>query len=266
MGERQNGIEADRALLARRGLDLNLAFKCVELAWLVYQAPETASALATQQFGYEFHHHLSRRQARDHAFVVRDAQHTIVAFRGSDQIVDWLTNLRAWATPTPWGHVHRGYYEVAGSLSEELAGILAADPLRRPVVLTGHSMGGALAVLAGVMLTDLPHAGIYTFGQPQVGRRNFSEAFRGRYPGPLFRFVNGADAIAAWTHARRSLLGTTCYFDQRGRLVFGERLSEVPRLRVRFHRLDHYRHYLRLNRLRLALREASDDTTVLIRR
>lgn len=259
--------EHDQASLARHGLDLNLAFQCVELAWLAYQDPATASRLALERFGYEFHHPLTRRQGRDQALVVRDTSHTIVAFRGTDQVQDWTTNLRAWRVRTAWGRVHRGYFDTASSFLDELQGVLAADALQRPVVLTGHSMGGALAVLVATMLMDVleRQAGIYTFGQPKVGSRDFSREFHRRYPGTLFRFVNGADAIVAWSYGRRAILGTPCYFDQSGRLVFGEHLSEVPRLGLRFHRLDHYRHYLRLNRLRLSCQEGAADTVPLLR-
>ena len=250
----------DREFLSGRGLDLDLAFQCVELAALVYRDPETANRRALTEFGYEFYQHLTRRQGRDHAFVVRDSRRTIVAFRGSDDPFDWLTNLRAWTGHTPYGRVHRGYYVTVQSLTDELRDVLGRDPKRRPVVLTGHSMGGALAVVAGVLLGSHEPGGIYTFGQPQVGNRAFSRSFRHSYPAPLFRFVNGADAIAAWTYGRHALLGTPCYFDKRGYLVFGDHLSEFPRISLRFHRLDHYRYYLRLNRLRLNLLEESPDS------
>jgi len=232
----------------------------------VYRDPETANRRALTEFGYESYQHLSRRQGRDHAFVVRDRRHTLVAFRGSDDPWDWLTNLRAWTGQTPYGRVHRGYYLTVQSLTEELRGVLEDDAAKRPVVLTGHSMGGALAVVAGVLLAGGGYhpGGVYTFGQPQVGNRAFSRTFALRYPAPLFRFVNGADAIAAWTYGRHALLGTPCYFDKRGYLVFGDHLSEVPRLSLRFHRLDHYRYYLRLNRLRLRLLEETGETTVLV--
>ena len=258
----------DRAYLARRGLDLDLAFQCVELAWLVYRDPETANRRALEEFGYEFYRHLTRHQGRDHAFVVRDDCRTIVAFRGSDDPWDWLTNLRAWTGHTPYGRVHRGFYTVAQTLIEELGALLIDDPKRRPVVLTGHSMGGALAVLIAAILAehDVEPGGIYTFGQPQVGNRAFSRSFTRHYPAPLFRFVNGADAIAAWTYGKHAMLGTPCYFDKRGYLVFGDHLSEVPRLGFRFHRLDHYRYYLRLNRLRLRLRDETQESTVLVER
>lgn len=260
--------EYDRAFLARRGLDLDLAFQCVELSWLVYRDPQFANRQALSRLGYEYYRHLMRRQGRDHAFVVRDARRTVVAFRGSDDLWDWITNLRAWTGPTPYGRVHRGYYAVVESLIDELREVLLDDPRQRPVVLTGHSMGGALAVVTAAMMTGDPivPGGIYTFGQPQVGDREFSRNFAAGYPARLLRFVNGADAIAAWTYGREAMLGTPCYFDKRGYLVFGDHLSEVPRVGLRFHRLDHYRYYLRLNRLRLGLREEAPATTVLVKR
>jgi len=258
----------DRAFLAARGLDLDLAYQCVELAALVYRPPEEAHRRALGEFGYQAYNHLTRRRGRDHAFVVRDERHTIVAFRGSDDVRDWLTNLRAWTGNSPYGRVHRGYYDVLRSFVDELHGVLTDDTARRPVVLTGHSMGGALAVLGGAFVSDLiadgiETGGIYTFGQPYVGNRKFSHEFARRFPAPFFRFVNGADAIAAWTYRKNAMLGTTCYFDSRGYLVFGDHLSEVPRLSLRLHRLDHYRHHLRLNRLRLRAHESVSDTTVL---
>lgn len=265
---RAAGLAYDRAFLAGRGLDLDLAFQCVELAWLVYRDPGMAHQRALHEFGYESYRHLSRRHGRDHAFVVRDKLRTIVAFRGSDDPWDWLTNLRAWMAQTPLGHVHRGYYDVLRSLADELRELLEDDPRRRPVVFTGHSMGGALAVLAGATFgaDAIGPAGIYTFGQPQVGGRDFTKHFSERCPAPLLRFVNGADAIAVWSYGRHSLLGTTCYFDRRGYLVFGDHFSEVPRLGLRFHRLDHYRYHLRLNRLRLRLLDETDEATVLVER
>lgn len=256
----------DRDYLRARGLDLDVAFQCVELAGLSYRERERALQRATEELGYTFFHHLSRRAGRDQALVVRDARRTLVAFRGSDDIWDWLTNLRAWTAQTSFGGVHRGYYDVAASFAEELKDLVCADPQRRPVFLTGHSMGGALAVLSAALLAtdNVPWGGLYTFGQPQVGNRGFTLSFRQRFGAPFLRFVNGADAIAAWTYGARAMLGTPCYFDTRGHLVFGGHLSQVPRLGFRYHRLDHYRYYLRLNRLRLNIHSQGGEETVLL--
>ena len=56
---------------------------------------------------------------------------------------------------------------------------LSRDQTTR-LFLTGHSLGGALAVLAGAVLqfeTNRSVTGVYTYGQPRVGDPDFSAAF-----------------------------------------------------------------------------------------
>jgi hypothetical protein len=78
-----------------------------------------------------------------------------------------------------------------------------------------------------------------------------------------FRFVHGADAIATWGLGSRALSGTACYFDVHGRLQFGHHLRGVPEMSLRLHRLEHYRFYLRLNRLKLRALEDSAEVTLI---
>ena len=65
------------------------------------------------------------------------------------------------------------------------------------LLLTGHSMGGALAVVAAAKFAAdgaIPIAGLYTFGQPTVAEPAFETELathRRRY----FRFVNSVDMV-----------------------------------------------------------------------
>src|SRR3954447_21195474 len=58
----------------------------------------------------------------------------------------------------------------------------------KPLFLTGHSMGGALAVLTACRLAKMgrPPAAVYTYGAPRVGDR----AFCAGYSIPTYRVVN----------------------------------------------------------------------------
>ncbi|WP_437323242.1 lipase family protein [Sorangium sp. So ce381] len=69
--------------------------------------------------------------------------------------------------------------------------------------ITGHSLGGALAVLAAALiysdekLRELRPLlrGIYTFGQPMVGDQAFATKFQGEFGSKLFRHVYSRDII-----------------------------------------------------------------------
>lgn len=258
-GPRQPGVAANPP-----GVDLDLAIQCAELAKLSYASPADARALALGRYGYESFDDLSQRNERDHLIVVSAGSRVFVAVRGTDERKDWLTNLQFWYRDSAVGRVHKGYHEVCQGFLPGLSRLIDrhAD---RPIVFTGHSMGGAVAVLLAAFLVER-HAsvdGLYTFGQPKIGGADFSAYCEANVQAPYFRFVHGSDAFATWTLGKHGLLGTPCYFDLRGRLSFGHHLAQIPRPSLRVHRLDHYRHFLKLNRLRLRAMADTDEVTII---
>lgn len=64
------------------------------------------------------------------------------------------------------------------------------------VYITGHSLGGAVAVLAAVDLNQMgiPIQAIYTFGQPRVGNSNFADYLNSKFP-QLHRVIDNSDPI-----------------------------------------------------------------------
>lgn len=251
----------EAAGIQRTGVNLDRAIQCVELAQLSYANPADARTLALGRHGYQDFEHLDVRGGRDYLLLVDDGAVRIVAVRGSDEARDWLTNIRLWYRHSPVGWVHTGYFEAASALLEALEGRLDG----RPIYFAGHSMGGAVATLMAALAaaSGASVAGLYTFGQPQVGLRSFNDQFRRRCFFPYFRFVHGADAFAAWTLGRYGVPGVPCYFDLKGRISFGQQLTHVPRLGLKFHRLEQYRYFLRLNRMRLRVLADSEDVTAI---
>src|SRR5262249_44300729 len=67
----------------------------------------------------------------------------------------------------------------------------------RPLWITGHSLGGALAHLAAWLFlrrTVAVHQ-VYTYGAPMVGNEDVAKAFDREFPDQIYRYINGADPI-----------------------------------------------------------------------
>ena len=122
--------------------------------------------------------------------------HAVLSFRGSDPVTlpNWLTNASARLVERGEyeGRVHHGFAVVLGQAWNwvERAMDEAGD---RPLFLTGHSMGGALAVLTACRLAKMgrPAVATYTFGSPRIGDPKFCAA----YELPTYRVVNRLDLV-----------------------------------------------------------------------
>lgn len=116
--------------------------------------------------------------------------------------------------PGPVGKVHAGFLtalnQVMGAVSrtiweykKDYAAKLAPDSGKSLPSLwfTGHSLGAALATLAVAKMRlenethEEPIHGLYTFGSPRVGDREFSERFNANFKNQTFRIVNNNDVV-----------------------------------------------------------------------
>lgn len=166
--------------------------RCAELARLAYVRAESdpaaetelRSALAAAGYGEVQFFFTPRGNSAAgpglFAFGVRDAAgRRFVAFRGTqaDDRGDLIDD--AQFLPRPWpgiGRVHRGFWRAYDSLRAPIDAWLAEQP-PGPLIVTGHSLGAAMATLmAGLH----PDAELVTFGSPRVGGRTFARAFAGR--------------------------------------------------------------------------------------
>lgn len=192
-------------IMARMGLDGN---HCVEIA-------TTVDAMFI----------------RSTVFVVQsqDGRVVIVSYRGTEpaNIVNWLTdidiNTEKLSLPFPGSggefDVHGGFYrnvratrfELVGTIRRALEGMsIRPDGASVPnpceaLYLTGHSLGGALAALLGLMVVSEPEyqpladrlRAVYTYGQPIVGSPELA-AVSDRHPflgRNVVRYVYGNDVV-----------------------------------------------------------------------
>jgi triacylglycerol lipase len=128
--------------------------------------------------------------------VAAAADTTLVAFRGSANIPNWISNINVLYTTRPYGRVHRGFFfaldEIRGRISDAVSGLGKSR-----VLVTGHSLGGALAALyAAESAADQSPVWIYTFGQPRTGfGTGYVISLTARFGKRLVRVVNNNDVV-----------------------------------------------------------------------
>lgn len=131
-----------------------------------------------------------------------DEEVLIVAFRGTANIRDWMTD----ADFRMINHVHCGFHRAFDSIAVELLDYLS-EHQGKPVIFTGHSLGGAQAVLAAwAFAQHHPGSQVYTFGQPRVGDAFFAAQCKEKFGDSHFRFVNQEDIVPrvpAWLQGYR---------------------------------------------------------------
>jgi Lipase (class 3) len=111
----------------------------------------------------------------------------ILAFRGTSSVAEWLEDGDALLKINEQG---------AGSLHEGFARHFAGmwpwlKKIRAPRWITGHSLGGAMAVIAGQAFPEWNAKPTYTFGAPRVGNRDFVAGCTV----PHWRVVNDLDPV-----------------------------------------------------------------------
>lgn len=118
---------------------------------------------------------------------------TVLAFRGSEGIIDWFHNLWQIARFDPidaadnrfgnfgTGRLHEGWVDYANRLWNVIKkeGLLEEHDPSLPLFVTGHSLGGAAAKLIGnrLELLTIPVAGVCSFAAPRVGDNTFAQTY-----------------------------------------------------------------------------------------
>ena len=168
---------------------------------LAYQSEDQIrTKLLEQGFNTTF---INEASTDTQLFIAHSGSAIVIAFRGTEKFKDWLTNAGIDFEDTSNGLVHKGFDQALGSVWKQITTILAdIQQYGQPLWITGHSLGGALAVLAAARLAlDIDKSiyqsinGLYTFGQPRVGNRDFVKALDDEIKPRYFRFVNDNDIV-----------------------------------------------------------------------
>jgi triacylglycerol lipase len=159
------------------------------------------------------------------AFVAAGPEVVIVAFRGTKEGLDLVTDVLAKQDTLIGGkvsgRVHQGFLHAFNiAWMDVWRNVVELRKDEQPIWVTGHSLGAALATLAVARLVNADKAvqGLYTFGSPRVGDRRFVESFDAETRGRVWRHVNDKDVVTrvAPEELMYGHVGAMTYFDERG--------------------------------------------------
>jgi len=200
---------------------------------------------------YELCCFLTHRETSSEAAIWRDIsrREVVIAFRGTSDILDVLTDVNFVQTPLEQGFngqksdderkVHSGFFAAAAAVSRRVKELLVSATAGTPgdwtLLITGHSLGGALAQLMATELVgsvdvsrgfkakddgslfgmakrafaqtkqsfpgmELPKwasVSLYTYGAPRVGNSQFAAYFETLFADrEAYRIVNDRDIVA----------------------------------------------------------------------
>jgi predicted lipase len=149
----------------------------------------------------------------------------VVAFRGTLNTADWIAdaNIHSTALPSflqpsssdiPASKIliHSGFANLYTGLRNILiAGVKGYKP--KGIIITGHSLGSALATLAAYDLANqgFPVHSVYLYASPRVGNPYFAHAFDialKKVSAKVYRISNTADIVTSIPPSALSLAGS----------------------------------------------------------
>ena len=204
----------------------NTAALCAELSRFVYcgRAGRIDQDELRQFLSGVFELRVVADVKNSQAFLVENSEMLVMVFRGTecDDFRDVLSDLdffpRKWSSHgARAGRVHRGFAKALSLVWPVLCEALPETS--KPLVITGHSLGAAMATLAA---SQLRPAALYTFGEPRVGNPEFAGFMDGQIEAGLtyHRYVDCCDIVtrrppgfAGFRHA-----GVLHYIDRHGKI------------------------------------------------
>ena len=155
-----------------------------------------------------------------------------LSFRGTSDVAEWVADIDAipddYRPISGFGQVHSGFQEVYQLIRANIAANLrAATAGCDQILITGHSLGAALAVLAGpdvaqAMPPNTIEPRLLTFAGPKVGLSDFAAKFNALIES-CFRVVNFLDIVPFLPPAPYVHVGAQISVDSGGPVQVGWR-------------------------------------------
>ncbi len=139
-----------------------------------------------------------------HGFILKSPMHNIIVFRGTQESQEWIANINATQIEylnnnSQAGFIHQGFYSLyVNNLAQPIRNAIDQLDPTIPCYITGHSLGGTMAVIAALDFAlhfpaFAPQIRMYSYAAPRVGDPNFAKFYSDLVPNS-YRIVTQADS------------------------------------------------------------------------
>ncbi|AMS16094.1 lipase [Pseudomonas chlororaphis] len=146
------------------------------------------------------------------AYITHHDEIILIGVRGTLELSDWWRDADAAQVPFEEGKgkVHHGFYDAYKALKKFIQDYLDQFHIGQKIIICGHSLGGAIALLLAEALRQAPDNDydilLYTYGSPRAADAEFVAAASAL---PHHRMVNNNDIVpgvpAPWMNVRRTI-------------------------------------------------------------
>lgn len=142
------------------------------------------------------------------AILLENEEYIFLGFRGTEptSFKDIKSDVKATTKMCEsGGKIHSGFDEAFAQVALDVQNFINQEEYEnKPLFITGHSLGGALATIA---TKKLKHAGgisaCYSFGAPRVG----NDIWASNIKTPIYRVVNAMDPVTMLPPGRDTITG-----------------------------------------------------------
>lgn len=179
------------------GFSLAVCRLMARAAAAAYGKAAEFEAMVRAESALDSFHFIDDKNTGTQCFLIRRGNDVVIAFRGTSDLQDWRTDIKVRRNDWDGRKVHRGFATAFEAVRKTILEEVLPGYDRYRIWITGHSLGGALAILCASNLERHGCAvrGVYTFGQPRVGDGKFARDYDDRLKRVTFRLVNENDFI-----------------------------------------------------------------------
>jgi triacylglycerol lipase len=131
--------------------------------------------------------------------IAERADAVILAFAGTDPGIWQNLATDIDIRPDPGTDTHQGFQLAVQAAQTQIGqAVLRSQQSQKPLFITGHSLGAALAALAAQIAAaaGTPPRAVYVFGMPRTGGLRFQASYDASLGALTYRLVYGIDLVA----------------------------------------------------------------------